>query len=118
VNKCGYRGPKPSDLTTLRKLISARREEIGLRAVAREIGMSPSGVTKLLTQTDYPYHPTLRKLREWQAKRSAGMMSEGERLGCIVAVIEMAREVGPGLSREDVDLIYHYASGAMNGGTT
>jgi transcriptional regulator with XRE-family HTH domain len=48
----------------LREAAAARVENTSLRAVAREIGMSPTGLTKFLRGT-VPYSPTLRRLRKW-----------------------------------------------------
>lgn len=48
----------------LRETAAARVENTSLRSVAREIGMSPTGLKKFLQGTA-PYSPTLRRLRNW-----------------------------------------------------
>lgn len=48
----------------LRDTAAARVENTSLRSVAREIGMSPTGLKKFLLGTA-PYSPTLRRLRNW-----------------------------------------------------
>lgn len=48
----------------LREIAAARVENTSLRSVAREIGMSPTGLKKFLLGTA-PYSPTLRRLRHW-----------------------------------------------------
>ncbi|HEU0015130.1 MAG TPA: hypothetical protein VFQ45_15680 [Longimicrobium sp.] len=48
----------------LRQVAASRVENTSLRSVAREIGMSPTGLKKFLLGTA-PYSPTLRRLRSW-----------------------------------------------------
>ncbi len=43
----------------------------GLRSVAREVGMSPSGLQKVLAGSQ-PYRQTLVKLRAWHERHVAG----------------------------------------------
>ena len=45
-------------------------ENTSLRGVAREIGMSPTGLKKFLQGTA-PYSPTLRRLRSWYVQYAA-----------------------------------------------
>jgi transcriptional regulator with XRE-family HTH domain len=63
----------PAD-TELDRLRAELEEELGrssLRSVARAVGMSPSGLSKVLAGAQ-PYRHTLNKLRAWQARRGAG----------------------------------------------
>jgi hypothetical protein len=48
----------------LREMAAARVERTSLRGVAREVGMSPTGLKKFLMGTA-PYSPTVRRLRRW-----------------------------------------------------
>lgn len=48
----------------LRSAAAARVEATSLRRTAREIGLSPTGLSKFLSGTK-PYMKTLRKLRRW-----------------------------------------------------
>jgi hypothetical protein len=55
------------DVEHLRELAAARVERTSLRGVAREIGMSPTGLKKFLLGTA-PYSPTVRRLRKWSLR--------------------------------------------------
>lgn len=44
---------------------------MGLRFVAREVGMSPTGVRKVLNGSN-PYQTTSTKLEQWAARHRAG----------------------------------------------
>jgi hypothetical protein len=57
------------DLEQVREEVAEAVEQGSLRGVAREIGMSPTGLKKYLGGTD-PYGPTLRKLVPWYEKRA------------------------------------------------
>lgn len=48
----------------LRDAAASRIERTSLRGVAREIGLSPTGLKKFILGTR-PYSPTLRRLRRW-----------------------------------------------------
>jgi hypothetical protein len=65
-------GNDPRSATTkhLRETAAARVENTSLRSVAREIGMSPTGLKKFLQGTA-PYSPTLRRLRSWYVQYAA-----------------------------------------------
>jgi len=54
----------------LREMAAARVESTSLRGVAREIGMSPTGLKKFLQGTA-PYSPTVRRLRKWYLQHAA-----------------------------------------------
>jgi hypothetical protein len=56
--------PRNATIKHLRETAAARVENTSLRSVAREIGMSPTGLKKFLLGTA-PYSPTLRRLRNW-----------------------------------------------------
>jgi len=56
--------PKEATVQHMRAMAAARVEHTSLRGVAREIGMSPTGLKKFLLGTA-PYSPTLRRLRRW-----------------------------------------------------
>src|SRR3954462_11299295 len=59
----------------LREMAAARVEHTSLRGVAREIGMSPTGLKKFLMGTA-PYSPTLRRLRKWYLQHGANPAGE------------------------------------------
>src|SRR6202008_3721345 len=54
----------------LRAAAAARVGQTSLRGVAREIGMSPTGLKKFLFGTA-PYSPTVRRLRKWYIRHAA-----------------------------------------------
>lgn len=53
----------------IRETAAARVEATSLRRVAREIGMSPTGLRKFLDGTE-PYTPTVHRLRVWYLRLS------------------------------------------------
>lgn len=62
--------PRTASIKHLRESAAARVENTSLRSVAREIGMSPTGLKKFLQGTA-PYSPTLRRLRSWYVQYAA-----------------------------------------------
>jgi hypothetical protein len=54
----------------MREAARLATEEIGLRAVARQIGISAMGLSNFLEGAQ-PYKPTLRKLTHWYAEFGA-----------------------------------------------
>jgi hypothetical protein len=54
----------PNSIERLRESVAARARSTSLRAVAREVGMSPSGLDKFLSGGN-PYSGTRRKLYNW-----------------------------------------------------
>ena len=61
----------PEDLETLRSAAGKAVAERGLRPVAREIGLSPTGLKFVVNLPErHPYSPTLRRLRKWYAKHA------------------------------------------------
>ena len=72
------------DLDTLRDGAREAVDASSLRAVAREIGMSPTGLDRILKGSQ-PYRAITRKLNDWYLRT---MRVRGQRLGP-----ETAREV-------------------------
>lgn len=62
--------PRSATIKHLRESAAVRVENTSLRSVAREIGMSPTGLKKFLGGTA-PYSPTLRRLRNWYVQYAA-----------------------------------------------
>jgi transcriptional regulator with XRE-family HTH domain len=60
-----------SDLDGIRAELEEALGTSSLRSVARAVGMSPSGLAKVLAGGQ-PYRPTLAKLRAWRVRRQAG----------------------------------------------
>lgn len=63
----GPRGDLP--LERMREVLARRVEATSLRHVAREVGMSPTGVQKVLDGAD-SYSRTRRKLERWYVRES------------------------------------------------
>lgn len=57
-------------LGELRKAVASRVQADSLRAVARDVGMSPSGLQKFL-QGSSPYSATRQRLERWYVRESA-----------------------------------------------
>ena len=55
----------------LRDAVGEYLEQVSMRQAAREIGMSPVGLTKFVNGAT-PYMHTLRKLRAWRDARTGG----------------------------------------------
>ncbi|HEV7587642.1 MAG TPA: hypothetical protein VGO40_05890 [Longimicrobium sp.] len=62
--------PRDATVQHLRAMAASRVQQTSLRGVAREIGMSPTGLKKFLVGTS-PYAPTLRRLRKWYLHHAA-----------------------------------------------
>lgn len=63
----GSRGDLP--LERMREVLARRVEATSLRHVAREVGMSPTGLQKVLDGAD-SYSRTRRKLERWYVRES------------------------------------------------
>ncbi|HEV2150519.1 MAG TPA: hypothetical protein VGR37_24175 [Longimicrobiaceae bacterium] len=76
-------------LDQLRSVIAARMAAQSLRAVAREVGMSPSGLQKFVDGS-IPYLSTRRKLERWfvrEAARGEGEMDGGVALAAVSVLV-------------------------------
>ena len=62
--------PRTVSIRHMREIAAARVENTSLRQVAREMGMSPTGLKKFLDGTS-PYAPTVRRLRNWYVRYAA-----------------------------------------------
>lgn len=60
-----------AELATLRDALAAAVQDRSLRAVARELEMSPTGLRGLLDGAD-PYNKTWSKIRLWYARHAGG----------------------------------------------
>ena len=96
------REPRDNTIQHLRDTASARVEGSSLRRVAREIGMSPTGLKKFLVGTA-PYSPTLRRLRKWYLQYAGEHRSEvGVQEACH-ALDLLTQDLLPGARRETTD---------------
>ena len=83
--------PTPS-LDRLRDAIQSRVQESSLRAVAREVGMSPSGLQKFLAG-GIPYQKSRRKLFEWLQREREPEVEEPPFHGVPRSLAELVREL-------------------------
>ena len=67
-------GDAGTELARLRAELNVALERSSLRSVARAVGMSPTGLSKLLAGGQ-PYRRTLTKLRAWRSPGGAGTSS-------------------------------------------
>ncbi|HEU0055337.1 MAG TPA: hypothetical protein VFQ39_19250 [Longimicrobium sp.] len=78
----------------LRETAAARVENTSLRRVAREIGMSPTGLKKFLMGTA-PYSPTLRRLRKWYLQHAAIPAGEVGHQDASAALAVLTHDLAP-----------------------
>ncbi len=88
----------------LREMAAARVENTSLRGVAREIGMSPTGLKKFLLGTA-PYSPTLRRLRKWYLQHASLPTGEVSYQDASAALVVFTHDLQPEPRREASDCI-------------
>jgi len=96
--------PKEATVAHLRAMAAARVEHTSLRGVAREIGMSPTGLKKFLLGTA-PYSPTLRRLRKWYIHHSALPTGEVEYQDASAAIAVLTHDLPGEPRREAADCV-------------
>lgn len=96
-NPLPFTQPRETSVEHLRAAAATRVEHTSLRGVAREIGMSPTGLKKFLLGTA-PYSPTLRRLRKWFVHRATLPLGEVGRED-VSAAIEVLTHDLPGQPR-------------------
>jgi len=91
--------PREAIIEHLRTAAAARVDHTSLRGVAREIGMSPTGLKKFLLGTA-PYSPTLRRLRKWYVHHAALPAGEVEYQDAEAAIAVLTQDL-PGEPRRE-----------------
>ncbi|HLM67397.1 MAG TPA: hypothetical protein VK358_07715, partial [Longimicrobium sp.] len=86
--------PRSTTIRHLRETAQARVENTSLRSVAREIGMSPTGLKKFLQGTA-PYSPTLRRLRNWYVQYAAVQSGEVQTQDATAALAVLVHDLSP-----------------------
>jgi transcriptional regulator with XRE-family HTH domain len=94
--------PRNASIRHMREVAAARVENVSLRQVAREIGMSPTGLKKFLEGTA-PYSPTVRRLRNWYVRYAAVQKSDVEEVDARAALEVLVHDLGSD-SRRDAAL--------------
>src|SRR4051812_24617101 len=88
----------------LREMAAARVDNTSLRGVAREIGMSPTGLKKFLMGTA-PYSPTLRRLRKWYLQYAALPSGEVTYQDASAALVVLTHDLSPDPRRDASDCV-------------
>lgn len=100
----------PFPLEQIRARVAAAVEARGLRPVAREIGLSPTGVGKFIVGTSITYGPTAVRLKKWyQAHREEG---GGDELA--EAIETIAARYPPALREQATARLRKFAAGAID----
>lgn len=96
------RETRDSAIEHMREAAWSRVRNTSLRGVAREIGMSPTGLKKFLQGTS-PYAPTVRRLRHWYVQYAA--LAEGAlaRPDAEAALAVLVHDLPPAPQRETAD---------------
>ncbi len=55
------------EVDEIRRALSERIESVGLRATAREVGLSPTATKAIAENRAEPYRKTLERLRQWHS---------------------------------------------------
>ena len=84
----------PTSIDRLRESVAIRVHATSLRAVARQVGMSPSGLEKFLAG-GMPYTNTRRKLMEWWYREGAEAPMDLSADGVAVALGTLVRDLPP-----------------------
>lgn len=88
-------------LDQLRAVIAARLAAVSLRSVAREVGMSPSGLQKFVDGS-VPYLPTRQKLERWYVSEAARGEAEMSADVALAALGVLVCDLPPGRRRRAV----------------
>jgi transcriptional regulator with XRE-family HTH domain len=93
MNQQASADPRSATVRHMREVAAARVENTSLRQVAREIGMSPTGLKKFLEGTA-PYSPTVRRLRNWYVRYTAVQQSDVETVDASAALSVLVHDLG------------------------
>jgi hypothetical protein len=88
----------------LREAAAARVENTSLRGVAREVGMSPTGLRKFLNGTA-PYSLTVRRLRKWYLQYGATSAAEVTYHEASAALLMLTHDLRPDARRQASDCV-------------
>lgn len=104
-------------LERMREALAARVEATSLRQVAREVGMSPTGLQKVLDGAD-SYSRTRRKLERWYVRESL-QYGGGLDSAALTAALRVAvQDLAPGPRRETLErLVSALEAGYAAGGS-
>lgn len=95
-------GPQVASIRHIREVLTARVNATSLRRVAREVGMSPTGLRKFLDGTD-PYSPTVHRLRVWYLQFANNPGPELEKEAASAALAVLTHDLSPTPRAEAAD---------------
>ena len=107
-------GPEQQLMPIIRTEVRERIERTSLRAVARDIGITPSGLLKFAAGSE-PYRKTIRKLEAWYVRQPGRTPEPGESPSAetVAAAIRILALLAPAPRRgEFVDRILNEVSSA------
>lgn len=79
-------------LNELRQVIEARLAVVSLRGLAREVGMSPTGLQKFMDGS-VPYLPTRQKLERWLVREVAAGRAQMSPSAALAALEVLVRDL-------------------------
>lgn len=85
----------PTTIDRLREMVSIRVQATSLRSVARQVGMSPSGLEKFL-QGGMPYSGSRRKLYDWYTREGSQLRSDLTADGISAALGRLVQDLPDG----------------------
>jgi transcriptional regulator with XRE-family HTH domain len=104
--------PDPrANVEYMRGLLGERVERYSLRRVAREVGMSPTGLKKFLLGTD-PYGPTVRRLRKWYLNFGADLTGVLQKEEARIALDVLTSDIAPALRGEAAGALLESLNGS------
>lgn len=101
----GGGAPEERVIPQIRTAVEQRVERTSLRSVAREIGMSPSGLKKFL-DGNAPYTKTVHRLRNWYVQHAADQDEIGDD-DAHAALRVLVHDLPPGMQAETVEAMLH-----------
>lgn len=84
----------PTSISRLREAVTIRVQATSLRSVARQVGMSPSGLDKFLAG-GMPYQKSRRKLFDWLHRERANLGADLTVDGIAAALGSLVRDLPP-----------------------
>ena len=91
-----------NSLKRLRETVKLRVQATSLRTVARQVGMSPSGLQKFLAGGT-PYAGSRQKLQDWWERQGSRPRPEVSSQGIEVAVGALVRDLPPEFRTEAIE---------------
>jgi hypothetical protein len=105
--------PNTPAVEHLRELAAGRVNSTSLRSVAREIGMSPTGLKKFINGTS-PYGPTLRKLRKWHVRYVPLSGDEVGEQHAEAALHVLTQDLLPAAQEKTIDCVLECVAGGYD----